>query len=114
MASRCIPPEVQKARDEETKQKKLDFPKLNAPKEFTRAGVLRAVAIHVACDDQALLLADKVSFRNCLVSMRPEAKRADLPSSHDIRNFIHNAFVDRLNELKQDIEVSDDLHLLIY
>ncbi|KAF8059787.1 hypothetical protein FPV67DRAFT_1424758, partial [Lyophyllum atratum] len=77
------------------------------PKEFTRAGVLSATSIFVACDDQALLLADKASFRNCLVSMRPQAKRADLPSSHDVRNFIHKAFVDRLKQLKKDIEVSN-------
>ncbi|KAF5368777.1 hypothetical protein D9615_010411 [Tricholomella constricta] len=107
MATRCIPLEVQKARNEQTKkdgQRKLDFVKVNAPKEFTRAGVLKAVSVHVACDDQALLLADKASFRNCLVSMRPEARRADLPSSHEVRAFIHNAFVERLNDLKRDIE----------
>ncbi|KAF5378162.1 hypothetical protein D9615_007596 [Tricholomella constricta] len=124
MATRCIPLVVQKARNEETKkdgQRKLDFVKVNAPKEFTRAGVLKAVSVHVACDDQvssnpsvqwnilidpavqALLLADKASFRNCLVSMRPEARRADLPSSHEVRAFIHN-FVERLNDLKRNIE----------
>ncbi|KAF8057817.1 hypothetical protein FPV67DRAFT_1429746, partial [Lyophyllum atratum] len=82
------------------------------PAEFTRQGVRDAVAKHVAIDNQALMLADKVSFRNVLVSMRPTATKADLPSSHDVRNHIHNSFVERLNQLKKDIEVSQNLYCI--
>ena len=45
--------------------------------------------------------------------MRPKTKVADLPSVNDIRLYLHNAFVARLNKLKQDIEVRS-LSLLFY
>jgi hypothetical protein len=51
------------------------------------------------------MLTNKTTFRNCLVVMRPKTKVADLPSVNDIRIFLHNAFVQRLDKLKQDIQV---------
>jgi hypothetical protein len=52
------------------------------------------------------MLTNKATFRNCLVVMRPKTKVADLPSVNDIRIYLRNAFVQRLKQLKQDIEVS--------
>ncbi|KAG6904864.1 hypothetical protein DXG01_006651, partial [Tephrocybe rancida] len=100
----CVPPMVQKEHEEGAKQKKLGFNVVKGPAEFTRLGVLESVAKHTAINNQALMLADKISFKNCLTSMRPKLKSADLPSAHDIRVYIHNAFVDTLNKLKADIE----------
>jgi hypothetical protein len=57
---------------------------------------------------QSLAVADKPLFRNCLVAMRPKSTLKDLPTTHDVKKYIHNRFVDRLEELKQDILVSDD------
>ena len=54
---------------------------------------------------QPLLLTNKATFRNCLVVMRPLTKASDLPSTHETRLYLHNAFVQRLKKLKQDIEV---------
>jgi hypothetical protein len=52
-----------------------------------------------------LMLADKPTFRNCLVVMQPKTKVRDLPSVNDIRIFLRDAFVRCLGQLKQDIEV---------
>jgi hypothetical protein len=87
-------------------QLRLNFSIVKAPTEFTRDAVLEAVTRHIACDDQALMLADKPTFRNCLVIMRPKTKMGDLPSTHDVRAYLRNVFVQHLNQLKQDIEVS--------
>ncbi|KAG6906426.1 hypothetical protein DXG01_014018 [Tephrocybe rancida] len=100
----CVPPAVQKEHEEGDKQKKLAFNVVKGPAEFTRLGVLESVAKHTAVDNQALILADKISFRNCLTSMRPKSKSADLPSTHDVSVYIHNAFVMTLDKLKADIE----------
>ncbi|KAF8057052.1 hypothetical protein FPV67DRAFT_1430865 [Lyophyllum atratum] len=102
------------------KQKKLNFASAER-KEFSREEVLHAVAVHVAVDNQvsiylfvqlkispglqALMLADKITFRNVLVAMRPQAKKIDLPSAHDVGVYIHNAFCKGLEKLKADIEV---------
>ena len=51
------------------------------------------------------LTADKATFRNCLVVMHPLMKVSDLPSTHETRLYLHNAFFQRLKKLKQDIEV---------
>lgn len=37
--------------------------------------------------------------------MRPSATKLDLPSTHNINTFIHNAFLDFLKELKIEIQV---------
>ncbi|KAF5382025.1 hypothetical protein D9615_004467 [Tricholomella constricta] len=106
---RCIPPDVIKAREAVATrgkggQTKLGFVKAKTPKEFSREEVVASVTRHIAIDNQALMLADKISFRNVLVSMRPIAKKADLPTSTDVRNHLHNSFVERLKELKAAIE----------
>jgi hypothetical protein len=54
---------------------------------------------------QALSLADKASFRNCLVAMRPRTTKADMPSAHDVATFIHNEFVVLLDKFKRQISV---------
>ncbi|KAF9235201.1 hypothetical protein BU15DRAFT_37058, partial [Melanogaster broomeanus] len=71
---------------------------------FSRDDVLKTVAEFVVCDDQSLLMVDKPAFRNCLVAMQPAATRADLPSTHDISTFIHNAFISFINDLKSEIQ----------
>jgi hypothetical protein len=93
-------------------QTKLDaiLEKQAGPKEFTREGALDVIAQFVACDDQvwrirmqqcrdadagfkqALAVAEKPMFRNCLIAMRPRTNRRDLPSTHDIGVYIHNEF----------------------
>jgi hypothetical protein len=55
---------------------------------------------------KSLAMADKASFRNCLVAMRPKAVTKDIPSTHNVTTYIHNQFVKRLEELKGDILVS--------
>ncbi|KAF8486561.1 hypothetical protein F5888DRAFT_1597150, partial [Russula emetica] len=67
---------------------------------YTRDGATHAIAQFVACDDQALALAEKPLFRNCLVAMRPKTTQKDLLSRHDIEVYIHNEFVDWLKTLK--------------
>ncbi|KIM68362.1 hypothetical protein SCLCIDRAFT_74820, partial [Scleroderma citrinum Foug A] len=75
------------------------------PHAFSREVVLKRVAEFVVCDDQSLALASKATFRNCLVAMRPSAIQLDLPMTHDICMYIHNAFVDLLKDLKDNIQV---------
>jgi hypothetical protein len=38
--------------------------------------------------------------------MRPKSTKADLPSSYDIKNHLHEQFIARLKELKGSIAVS--------
>lgn len=52
------------------------------------------------------MVADKTSFRNALVSMRPHAAIADLPSAYNVTTYLHNEFVKRLEDLKAQITVS--------
>ncbi|KAF9231503.1 hypothetical protein BU15DRAFT_56036, partial [Melanogaster broomeanus] len=42
---------------------------------------------------------------NCLVAMRPNTSKADLPSTHDISTYIHNSFIEFLSTLKTRIQV---------
>ncbi|KAG1906590.1 uncharacterized protein F5891DRAFT_975363 [Suillus fuscotomentosus] len=69
-------------------------------KEDSREDVLRTVAEFVVCDDQSLIIADKPAFRNCLVVMQPNAILADIPSTHDVLAYIHNAFIEFIKGLK--------------
>jgi hypothetical protein len=39
--------------------------------------------------------------------MWPKSTTSDLPSSHDIKVYLHNAFVKHINELKDEITVSN-------
>jgi hypothetical protein len=57
------------------------------------------------------MVADKARFRNCLVSMRPNTNKADLPTAHDVSLYIHNAFVNHLQEIKEEIQVTHQTHL---
>lgn len=57
---------------------------------------------------QSLAVANKATFRNCLVAMRPKAIKADLPSTHDVQTYLHNQFVEFFNELKAKFKVSTD------
>ncbi|KAF8231986.1 hypothetical protein L208DRAFT_1274453, partial [Tricholoma matsutake] len=108
----AIPCMIWKAREEERqmkgKQLKLDgtFERVMGPKEFTCDGVLDAVSWFVACNDQSLAMANKASFCNCLVSMRPKSITKDILSTHNVTTYIHNQFVKQLEELKGDILVS--------
>lgn len=56
--------------------------------------------------DQSLCVADKASFHNCLVAMRPNATKAILPSTHDVTTYIHNAFSAFINSLRDELQVS--------
>jgi hypothetical protein len=49
---------------------------------------------------QAMMLANKTTFRNCLVAMHLSSIKADLPSTHNMTQFIHNEFVALLNKYK--------------
>ena len=51
-------------------------------------------------------MADKPAFRNCLVAMRPNAILADIPSTHDVSAYIHNAFIEFFKDLKVQMQVS--------
>ena len=55
--------------------------------------------------NQSLAVADKVSFRNCLVSMRPSATKTDLPSTHNVTVYLHNAFATFLKKIQEEIKV---------
>jgi hypothetical protein len=126
----AIPREIVRANTEARKQKKEGQRKLdgfvrvqNASQhaEFSREGILKAVAEFIVCDDQvgdvndtrdwcfnilqSLAVMNKATFRNCLVAMRPKTANIDLPSTHDISSYIHNAFIKFLNELKGEIQV---------
>ncbi len=98
------------------------FQKVSKLKEFSREGVLKAVAEFVVCDDQvsvhacrhvrligsvlkSLAVAKKTHFRNCLVSMRPNAVNEDLPTTHDIMTYVHNEFISFMQRLKVKIKV---------
>jgi hypothetical protein len=48
---------------------------------------------------------NKATFRNCLVSMRPQATKLDLPTTYNVATHIHNEFVRHLNTLKLEISV---------
>ena len=55
---------------------------------------------------QPLMLTNKTSFQNCLVVMHPKTKVADLPSINDVCLYLHNTFIQLLDKLKKNIEVS--------
>lgn len=59
---------------------------------------------------EALAVVNKAVFRNALVAMKPKATRKDLPSSHEVQVYIHNAFVEWLKSLKEEFQVSKFQH----
>ena len=110
-------------------QQQLDFQKMMGPREFTRAGVLHAVAMLIATNNQVrcqylhcvrklmtnlqpLALADNVAFCNSLVAMRPKSTMDDLPTSYNVKVHVHNEFIRHIEQLKVDIEVSLEIHSL--
>ncbi|KAH9021044.1 hypothetical protein EDB85DRAFT_1872066 [Lactarius pseudohatsudake] len=79
-----------------------------APIAFDRPMILKAVTTHIATDDQqAFELANKASFRNCLVAMRPQSTKEDLPSAYDIKVYLRNRFVNHMKEVADEIKVSN-------
>ncbi|KAM6489940.1 hypothetical protein JOM56_014519, partial [Amanita muscaria] len=70
------------------------------PKQFSRDGLTHAVMQHIVIDDQSFALADKKTFHNCLVQMRPSTKSNDLCSAYDVSTHLHNEFVDWMHKLK--------------
>ncbi|KAG2352169.1 hypothetical protein BDR07DRAFT_1314957 [Suillus spraguei] len=87
------------------------FQKAEKKQEFSRDSVLHAVAEFIVCDDQSLVVANKTTFRNCLVAMHPASTTAELPSTHDIKTYIHNAFIKLIESVKADIQVSFFIHV---
>ncbi|KAF8229374.1 hypothetical protein L208DRAFT_1286927, partial [Tricholoma matsutake] len=75
-------------------------------KKFSCDGILEVVAKFVTCDDQSPAVANKASFRNCLIIMRPKTIKQDLPTTHSVSVYIHNQFIEQLKQLKIQITVS--------
>ena len=44
-----------------------------------------------------------------MVAMRPKTTKADLPTTDDVTNHLHNEFIKWLHKTQADIEVSGDL-----
>jgi len=63
---------------------------------------------------KSLAVANNVMFRNCLVTMQPTVTKADLPTTHDITTYIHNAFATFLQDLKTELQVSHSLIVANY
>lgn len=101
--------------------------KLDTPTMFSRPSTLDAVTKHVVCGDQvsaqsiapptmssplyiflrtsqALLVADDVTFTNCLVAMRPKTTHEDLPRRAAVRTRIQNVFDDYIKVTRKNIQ----------
>lgn len=52
---------------------------------------------------QALLVADNVTFTNCLVVMRPKTTKEDLPSRATVRTYLQNSFATFMDEVRSAI-----------
>lgn len=107
---RAIPPQILKKKDKGklTKQMTIDNmldKGVARRQEFSKEAILRAASQFVACDDQALSVAGSVYFRNCLVAMRPGTTCSELATAHEVHVHIHNACVEWLTQLKNDISV---------
>ncbi|KZS86553.1 hypothetical protein SISNIDRAFT_420753 [Sistotremastrum niveocremeum HHB9708] len=76
------------------------------PKAFTPEGILRAVAVHIVCNNEPFMLADKATFRNILVAMRPKTKKKEIPSRYLVQKYIDDEFEKYMVELKESIIVS--------
>lgn len=59
-------------------------------------------------------LATKASFQNCLVAMRPQTTKTDIPSPHDVKQYLHNEFVGHLGELAEEFKVSPERVIRTY
>ncbi len=54
---------------------------------------------------QPFAIAKNIAFQNSLLAMRPRSTIFDLPSSHDVKVYCHNAFVKYMKDLKEEINV---------
>ncbi|KAG2083562.1 uncharacterized protein F5147DRAFT_589923, partial [Suillus discolor] len=73
---------------------------------FSKDSMLHTVVEFIVCDDQSLAVANKTTFRNCLVAMHPASTTAELPSTHNITTYIRNAFIKLIKGTKANIQVS--------
>ncbi|OJT06528.1 Zinc finger BED domain-containing protein RICESLEEPER 2 [Trametes pubescens] len=80
--------------------------KIETPTVFSRPAIFDAVTKHIVCGDQALLLANNVTFTNCLVTMRPKTKREDLPTRATVYTRIQNEFGTYMSNLRKNIEAA--------
>ena len=79
------------------------------PEVFTKDTIMRSIMQFVACDNQALDIANNVYFWNCLVTMRPKTMSSELALAHKIGTYIHSECIDRLTQLKKDITIRTDI-----
>ncbi|KZS86739.1 hypothetical protein SISNIDRAFT_400858, partial [Sistotremastrum niveocremeum HHB9708] len=70
------------------------------PQSFTAEGVLRAIAVHIVCNNEALLFTEKPSFRNILVAMRPKTKKKEIPTRYLVEKYIDEEFIKHMEGLK--------------
>jgi hypothetical protein len=105
-------------------------------KEFTKEGAVDAVVRFIILDNQvsthpshvcvcanathrlsvplqAIVLAEKAAFKNCLVTMRPKTKNCKLPSRHDVEIHIRNQFTSLISDLKKSITVRKSVILIV-
>jgi hypothetical protein len=105
-------------------------------KEFTKEGAVDAVVRFIVLDDQvstypshvricansthrlsippqAIALAEKAAFKNCLVAMQPKTKNCELPSRHNVEIHIQNQFTSLISDLKQSITVRKSVILIV-
>ena len=50
---------------------------------------------------------DNPAFRNALISMRPKSTKTNLPSSYNMKVYLHNKFVQCIVVLEEEIKVSN-------
>jgi hypothetical protein len=54
-----------------------------------------------------LALANNPAFQNALIAIRPKSTTSDLPTTYDMKVFLHNAFVKHMTNVKDEITVSN-------
>ena len=79
------------------------------PEVFTKDTIMRSIVQFIACNNQALAIANNVYFQNCLVTMRPKMISSKLALADKIGTYIHNECIDWLMQLKKDITVRTDI-----
>ncbi|KAI1781765.1 hypothetical protein LXA43DRAFT_861563, partial [Ganoderma leucocontextum] len=70
------------------------------PAAFDAKVLLERVTQHIVCCDEPLALADAITFRNVLVTMRSKTVKSDLPTYSTVRAHITNSFVDFITTLQ--------------
>ena len=56
-------------------------------------------------------MADKATFRNCLVAMQSTTTRAGIPSTHKVKMYTVNTFAKFFKALKVDVQIRFFLHM---